>query len=139
MKNKVMFSFTYILISYAYQNEAKQLLYEIMLQFLVAKEEEESELEPQETEEECKRCLEVAANQLNISVNDFTKVGEEVILYFNEPKQLLSIFTDLEDENLRLIEKCQEAEDKLDEVKKANRDTQERLNQQSGKFEKVKI
>lgn len=82
--------------------------------------------------------MEVAANQLHIAVEDFNKVGEEVILYFNEPKQLLSIFTDLEDENLRLIEMCQEAEDKLDEVKKANRDTQDRLNQQSGKFEKVR-
>jgi hypothetical protein len=46
------------------------------------------------------------------------KLGEEVVLYFREPQQLLSIFTDLEDENLGLIQKCQETEDKAEIVKK---------------------
>ncbi len=44
------------------------------------------------------------------------------MLYFKQPQQLLSIFTDLEDENLGLIESCQEAEDKLEAVKKANKE-----------------
>jgi len=44
-------------------------------------------------------------------------VTREVRLYFRDPRQLLSIFTDLEDENLKLIESCQEAEDKLEEVR----------------------
>ncbi len=46
-------------------------------------------------------------------------MSKEVRLYFKEPQQLLSIFTDLEDENLKLIEHCQEAEDKLEEVREA--------------------
>ncbi len=39
-------------------------------------------------------------------------------LYFKDPNQLLSLFADLEDENLGLIEQCQEAEDRLETVKK---------------------
>ena len=39
--------------------------------------------------------------------NIAAKLQEEVGLFFREPQQLLSIFTDLEDENLGLIQKCQ--------------------------------
>ena len=46
------------------------------------------------------------------------KLRDAVVLFFREPHQLLSIFTDLEDENLRLIQECQEAEDKAEEVRK---------------------
>lgn len=52
-------------------------------------------------------------------------VQQEVRLYFNQPQQLLSIFTDLEDENLKLIQKCQEAEDKAEEVKKTTAEVSE--------------
>lgn len=45
------------------------------------------------------------------------KVDSDVKLYFKEPQELLTIFSDLEDENLKLIEQCQEAEDRLEEVK----------------------
>ncbi len=54
-------------------------------------------------------------------------VGKEVKLYFREPSQLLSIFTDLEDENLKLIEQCQEAEDRLEEVRETTKKVMEVL------------
>ena len=54
-------------------------------------------------------------------------MGKEVKLYFREPSQLLSIFTDLEDENLKLIEQCQEAEDRLEEVRETTKKVTEVL------------
>ena len=45
------------------------------------------------------------------------KAKGEVKLYFQNPQQLLSIFTDLEDENLSLIQECREAEGNLEKVR----------------------
>ena len=45
------------------------------------------------------------------------KAKGEVKLFFQEPQQLLSIFTDLEDENLSLIQECREAEGNLEKVR----------------------
>jgi len=42
--------------------------------------------------------------------------GEEMPLYFQEPKQLLDIFTALEEQNLFLIQNSQETEQALEEV-----------------------
>lgn len=50
------------------------------------------------------------------------EIHREAKLYFSAPEQLLSIFTNLEEENLMLIQKCQEAEDKLEEVKTTTKD-----------------
>ena len=50
-------------------------------------------------------------------------------MFFREPQQLLSIFTDLEDENLGLIQKCQEAEDAAEAVKKRTGDAKSKLNE----------
>ena len=49
-------------------------------------------------------------------------IEQDVKMFFKKPKQLLTIFTDLEDENLRLIQKCQEAEEHLEEVKKNSKE-----------------
>merc|ERR1719258_327620 len=42
--------------------------------------------------------------------------GEEIPLYFQHPKQLLDIFTQLEEQNLFLIQNSQETEQKLEEL-----------------------
>ena len=52
---------------------------------------------------------------LQIFISD--KAKGEVKLYFQNPQQLLSIFADLEDENLSLIQECREAEGNLEKVR----------------------
>merc|ERR550514_641349 len=42
--------------------------------------------------------------------------GDEVPLYFQHPKQLLDIFTQLEEQNLFLIQNSQETEQQLEEI-----------------------
>ena len=39
------------------------------------------------------------------------------MLYFQDPQELLSIFADLEDENLALIQECREAESNLEKIR----------------------
>ena len=43
-------------------------------------------------------------------------------LYFQHPQQLLSIFTDLEDENLKLIQECREEEGNLEKIRTSVRE-----------------
>ena len=50
------------------------------------------------------------------------KVKQVPKLYFQEPRQLLSIFTDLEDENLKLIQECREAEGNLEKIRTSVRE-----------------
>ena len=50
------------------------------------------------------------------------KVKAVPMLYFQKPKQLLSIFTDLEDENLKLIQECREAEGNLEKIRTSVRE-----------------
>ena len=45
------------------------------------------------------------------------KVKGSVKIYFQQPQQLLSIFTDLEDENLKLIQECREEEGNLEKIR----------------------
>ncbi len=45
------------------------------------------------------------------------KAKGEVKLYFQDPVELLSIFADLEDENLALIQECREAESNLERIR----------------------
>ena len=47
----------------------------------------------------------------------FMFVQEDVELYFHDPKQLMEIFTELEEQNLSLIQNSQETEEALEEVK----------------------
>lgn len=41
---------------------------------------------------------------------------QEPELYFTDPQQLLSIFTEMEEENLSFIQNSQEMEESLDEL-----------------------
>ena len=45
------------------------------------------------------------------------KAKGEVKLFFQDPRQLLSIFTELENENLSLIQECREAEGNLEKIR----------------------
>ena len=45
------------------------------------------------------------------------KAKGEVKLFFQDPRQLLSIFTELENENLNLIQECREAEGNLEKIR----------------------
>lgn len=42
---------------------------------------------------------------------------EDQVLFFNSPKQLLEIFAELEENNLALIQNCQETEETLEELR----------------------
>jgi hypothetical protein len=42
---------------------------------------------------------------------------EDQVLFFQTPKQLLDIFAELEENNLALIQNCQETEETLEELK----------------------
>jgi len=77
--------------------------------------------------------------------NEYEEVssGEEMPLYFKEPKQLLEIFTALEEQNLFLIQNSQETEQALEEVEQRFAETQRvmggkaaKMSQQIGQIEK---
>ncbi|XP_069721996.1 cilia- and flagella-associated protein 100 [Phaenicophaeus curvirostris] len=55
---------------------------------------------------------------------------EEPKLYFTDPQQLLSIFTEMEDENLSLIQKAQEVEERLAKVQHAFITTHESMEEE---------
>ena len=50
------------------------------------------------------------------------KLKGSVKLYFQQPQQLLDIFTDLEDENLKLIQECREEEGNLEKIRNSVRE-----------------
>jgi hypothetical protein len=51
----------------------------------------------------------------------------EGAMHFEDPHQLLEVFSQLEEQNLFLIQNCQETEEGLEELKGKFRDTQERM------------
>ncbi|KAM8799645.1 cilia- and flagella-associated protein 100 [Eudromia elegans] len=55
---------------------------------------------------------------------------EELELYFTDPQQLLSIFTELEEQNLSLIQNSQEVEETLDELRHTLITTCSRMDQE---------
>ncbi|XP_032943819.1 cilia- and flagella-associated protein 100 isoform X2 [Rhinolophus ferrumequinum] len=55
---------------------------------------------------------------------DSNSDGEELELYFTEPQQLLDIFTELEEQNLSLIQNTQEMEETLEELSFTMKNTQ---------------
>ncbi|XP_075039755.1 cilia- and flagella-associated protein 100 [Mixophyes fleayi] len=52
---------------------------------------------------------------------------EEPELYFTDPQQLLDIFSELEEQNLSLIQNSQDTEEALEEIKHNISDTEERM------------
>jgi len=52
-------------------------------------------------------------------------------LYFTDPQQLLAIFTELEEQNLSLIQNSQDHEEQLEEISRELQLTMERKNQET--------
>uniref|UniRef100_A0A8C3D753 Cilia and flagella associated protein 100 n=1 Tax=Cairina moschata TaxID=8855 RepID=A0A8C3D753_CAIMO len=59
---------------------------------------------------------------------------EEPELYFTDPQQLLSIFTEMEEENLSFIQNSQEMEESLDELQNTFITTHQRTEQEIGQL-----
>ncbi|KAI8593585.1 hypothetical protein BDZ88DRAFT_93809 [Geranomyces variabilis] len=65
------------------------------------------------------------------STSAATAEDDEALLYFKSPQQLLDIFAELEENNLALIQNCQETEETLEELKQRIVDTEERMDQET--------
>ena len=52
---------------------------------------------------------------------------QDTELFFVNPKQLISMFTELEEQNLSLIQNGQETEEALEEMRQTHRATEQRL------------
>jgi len=50
-------------------------------------------------------------------VDEDLLASEEPLIFFKRPQQLLDIFAELEENNLALIQNCQETEETLEELK----------------------
>eukprot|EP00899_Mesostigma_viride_P027760 jgi/Mesvir1/8169/Mv12474-RA.2 len=59
-------------------------------------------------------------------------LGNNVPMYFHHPQQLLDMFAQLEEQNLFLIQNCQETEEALEELKSKFRETQARMEGETG-------
>ncbi|XP_028710353.1 cilia- and flagella-associated protein 100 [Peromyscus leucopus] len=64
------------------------------------------------------------------SQEDTDSDGEELALYFTEPQQLLDVFTQLEEQNLSLIQNTQEMEETLDDLNVTLKNTQIRMDRE---------
>ncbi|KAJ3196675.1 Coiled-coil domain-containing protein 38 [Irineochytrium annulatum] len=58
---------------------------------------------------------------------EFWNEEDEPLLYFKHPQQLLDLFAELEENNLALIQNCQETEETLEELKQKILETEERM------------
>ncbi|OCT85800.1 cilia- and flagella-associated protein 100 [Xenopus laevis] len=56
---------------------------------------------------------------------------EEAELYFTDPQQLLDIFSELEEQNLSLIQNSQETEESLEEIKQSITSTQDKMEKET--------
>merc|ERR1719421_2664072 len=108
------------------------------------KAEEEAKEREREAEQRRKRIRRKYPTQDQVEA-EYVEVssGEEMPLYFEEPKQLLDIYTSLEESNLFLIQNSQETEQALEEVEKKFEEHQrvlgakaEKMSQQIGHLEK---
>lgn len=57
--------------------------------------------------------------------------GEQPLIYFTNPQQLLDIFSELEENNLSLIQSCQETEESLEELKTKIAQTAAKMDQET--------
>jgi hypothetical protein len=55
------------------------------------------------------------------------EINEPCLLYFTEPKQLLDIFGELEENNLTLIQNCQESEESLEILRSQIKESNEKM------------
>ena len=51
----------------------------------------------------------------------------EVELYFTDPHQLIAIFTELEEQNLSLIQNSQETEETLEDIKQQRKAMEQKM------------
>jgi len=63
-------------------------------------------------------------------------VEEEPPMYFTEPKQLMDIFSSLEEQNLFLIQNSQETEHTLEELRHAFKETKATMDARTGQLQK---
>ncbi|XP_057297161.1 cilia- and flagella-associated protein 100-like [Hydractinia symbiolongicarpus] len=64
-------------------------------------------------------------------ISDEEDSDEEPELYFTNPSQMLDIFSELEEQNLSLIQNSQDTEEALDEMKKTIVQTKEKMNRET--------
>jgi len=62
---------------------------------------------------------------------DLLLAAQDQVLYFNNPKQLLEIFAELEENNLALIQTCQETEETLEELRVKIQDTNVKMDRET--------
>jgi hypothetical protein len=67
----------------------------------------------------------------NLDDEVLTDSGEEIPMYFVKPKQLLDIFTSLEESNLFLIQNSQETEQALEDLRQNFRDTKRKMDRRT--------
>ncbi|XP_065065350.1 cilia- and flagella-associated protein 100-like [Rhopilema esculentum] len=64
-------------------------------------------------------------------VSDDEDSDDDVELFFRDPLQLLDIFTELEEQNLSLIQNSQETEEALEDMRKTIQQTQDKMNKET--------
>ncbi|XP_053454483.1 cilia- and flagella-associated protein 100 isoform X3 [Nycticebus coucang] len=70
------------------------------------------------------------SNSLVPQQEDSDSDGEELELYFTEPQQLLDVFTELEEQNLSLIQNTQEMEETLEDLGRSLKNTKIRMDKE---------
>lgn len=71
-----------------------------------------------------RKMAQILIAHLDMTNEEFLKTKGTPKLWFQHPKQLLSIFTDLEDENLKLIQECREEEGNLEKIRTSVREVE---------------
>ena len=68
-------------------------------------------------------------NQADVSETEdqWYDISDEPLLFFKSPQQLLDIFAELEENNLSLIQNCQETEETLEDLKQKIVETENRM------------
>ncbi|KAM9186020.1 LOW QUALITY PROTEIN: cilia- and flagella-associated protein 100 [Dugong dugon] len=74
--------------------------------------------------------LESKGSSFLLAQEDPDSDSEELELYFTEPQQLLEVFTNLEEQNLSLIQNTQEMEETLEELSFNLKNTQNRMDRE---------
>merc|ERR1719231_737862 len=67
----------------------------------------------------------------NTEEEPLTSSGQELDMYFSEPRQLLDIFTQLEEQNLFLIQNSQETEQALEILRQDFSETQKNMDEKT--------
>lgn len=65
------------------------------------------------------------------TITDEEDSDDDVELFFDDPIQLLDIFTELEEQNLSLIQNSQETEEALEDMRKTVQQTQDKMNRET--------